>query len=133
MAWVLFFDGDCGFCNRSVRRVYALDKEGAIDFAPLQGDLAKQMGLEKFADKDGGTMVMLRESDGEEFYKGDAWIVLGEALGGVWAMLARVFAVFPKTSRDWGYDRVAKNRYLLAGKNDSCGMPEEGLRERMRG
>ena len=132
MAWVLFFDGDCGFCSKSVRRVYALDKKGVIDFAPLQGELAREMDLSKFADKEGGTMVMLRDGDGEKFYKGDAWVVLGKALGGVWAVLARVFGLFPKTARDWGYDLVAKNRYLIAGKNESCGMPEEGLRGRMR-
>ena len=132
MGWVLFFDGDCGFCSGSVRKVYALDRKGEVNFAPLQGELAKEMGLTKFADKEGGTMVMLREDDGEKFYKGDAWMVLGKELGGVWAVLARVFGLFPKTARDWGYDLVAKNRYLIAGKNESCGMPEEGLRGRMR-
>lgn len=132
MTWVLFFDGDCGFCSRSVRRVYALDGAEMIDFAPLQGELAREMDLTKFAEKNGGTMVMLREEDGEKFYKGDAWVVLGKALGGVWAVLAGIFGMFPKSVRDWGYDLVAKNRYLIAGKNESCGMPEEGLRGRMR-
>ncbi len=132
MAWVLFFDGDCGFCSKSVRRVYALDKKGAVEFAPLQGEMAREMDLAKFADKEGGTMVMLREEDGAKFYKGDAWVVLGKALGGVWALLAGSFALFPKAARDWGYDLVAKNRYLIAGKNNACGMPDEGLRKRMR-
>lgn len=132
MSWVLFFDGDCGFCSKSVQRVYALDKEGVISFAPLQGKLAGEMDLKKFADKEGGTMVMLREEDGEKFYKGDAWIVLGEALGGVFSILANVFGIFPISARNWVYDLVAKNRYLLAGKNETCEMPEEGLRNRMR-
>jgi len=133
MRLVLFFDGECGFCSESVRQVYALDKAGVIDFAPLQGELAREMGLTKFAEKKGGTMVILREDDGEKFYKGDAWVVLGKALGGVWAVLAVIYAFFPKAVRDWGYDLVAKNRYLIAGKNESCGMVEEGLRKRMRG
>ena len=132
MAWVLFFDGDCGLCSKSVRQVYALDKRGLVDFAPLQGELAKELGLAKHGAKKGGTMVMLREGDEEKFYKGDAWVVLGEALGGVWAVLASVFGWLPKSVRDWSYDLVAKNRYLIAGKNESCGMPEEGLRGRMR-
>ncbi len=132
MAWVLFFDGDCGFCSKSVRKVYALDRSGDVDFAPLQGELAKDMGLTKFADKAGGTMVMLRESDGEQFFKGDAWVELGKVLGGFWALLAGMFGVFPKGFRDWIYDLVAEHRYLIAGKNNACGMPEEGLRGRMR-
>jgi predicted DCC family thiol-disulfide oxidoreductase YuxK len=77
-------------------------------------------------------MVIVRESDGQRFFKGDAGIELGKALGGIWAVLAGIFSVFPKTGRDWGYDLVARNRYLLAGKGNSCGMPDEGLQKRMR-
>ena len=132
MGLILFFDGDCGFCNKSVRAVYGLDKRGNVEFSPLQGKLAKELGLEKFADKEGGTMVIIREPDGMRFFKGDAWIELGKTLGGIWATLAACYSIFPKTARDWGYDLVARNRYLLAGKGDSCGMPEEGLRKRMR-
>lgn len=132
MAWVLFFDGDCGFCSRSVRAVFALDKKGTIEYAPLQGDLADRMGFSKFAEKGGGTMVMLRESDGKKFFKGDAWIVLGKELGGVWLMLARVFEMFPKVARDWCYDLIAKNRFAISEKIGSCETPSERLRARMR-
>lgn len=132
MALVIFFDGECGFCSKSVRRVYQLDPEGAIEFAPLQGVLAGKLGLSKYAEKGGGSMVILRESDGAMFTKGDAWIILGKALGGVWAALASAFSVFPKHARDWAYDLVAKNRYRLAGTGNHCAMPEEGLRKRIR-
>jgi predicted DCC family thiol-disulfide oxidoreductase YuxK len=132
MALVIFFDGECGFCSKSVRRVYQLDPDGAIEFAPLQGILAGKLGLRKYAEKDGGSMVILRESDGEMFFKGDAWVVLGEALGGVWAVLASAFSIFPKHTRDWAYDLVAKNRYRIAGKGNHCAVPEEGLRKRIR-
>lgn len=132
MGLVLFFDGDCGFCSKSVRQVYRLDAKGAVEFAPLQGKLAKELGLEKFADKEGGTMVIIRESDGQRFFKGDAWILLGKTLGGIWAILAGIFSIFPKALRNFVYDLVARNRYLLAGKGNACGMPEEGLRKRMR-
>lgn len=129
---MLFFDGDCGFCSKSVRRVYQLDPGGDIEFAPLQGVLAGKLGLRKYAEKDGGSMVILRESDGVMFTKGDAWITLGESLGGIWAALATAFSLFPKHSRDWFYDLVAKNRYRLAGKGNACALPDEGLRKRMR-
>jgi predicted DCC family thiol-disulfide oxidoreductase YuxK len=132
MGLVLFFDGDCGFCSKSVRQVYRLDAKGAVEFAPLQGELSKELGFEKFAAKDGGTMVIVRESDGQQFFKGDAWIVLGKALGGIWAVLAALFSVFPQVMRNRIYDLVARNRYLLAGKGNACAMPDEGLRKRMR-
>lgn len=132
MAWVLFFDGDCGFCSKSMRKVHALDKSGEIDFAPLQGRFSASKGFTKHADKAGGTMVLLRESDDQVFMKSDAWVELGKVLGGFWGALASCFGVFPKGLRDLCYDFVAKNRYLLAGKADACGMPAESLRARMR-
>ncbi|MFM2199207.1 MAG: hypothetical protein RLZZ505_2639 [Verrucomicrobiota bacterium] len=132
MALVLFFDGDCGFCSKSVVRVYRLDPVGAFEFAPLQGVLAAKLGLRKYAEKGGGSMVILRESDGVMFIKGDAWILLGETLGGVWAGLASVFSLFPNHVRDRIYDLIAKNRYLIAGKGNRCTLPDEGLRKRMR-
>ena len=132
VALVLFFDGDCGFCNKSVRKVSRLDREGLVDFAPLQGRLSKDLGLEKFADKDGGTMVLFRESDGARFFKSDAGIELGKALGQPWSALASCFAMFPKCLRDSIYDFVARHRYLIAGKAGACQMPGEGLIKRMR-
>ena len=132
MALVLFFDGECGFCNKSVRKINRLDRDGVVDFAPLQGKLSREMGLEKFADKNLGTMVVLRESDGERFFKGDAGIQLGKALGQPWAAFASCFAFFPKSLRDSIYDLVARHRYLIFGKTDACEMPGESLKRRMR-
>jgi predicted DCC family thiol-disulfide oxidoreductase YuxK len=130
VSWVLFFDGECGFCSKSVRRVYRLDRRGEIEFAPLQGELAGRLGLEKYAEKGGGSVVFMRESDGVMFLKGDAVVELGKVLGGQWGRLAVVFSVFPKSFRDWVYDLVARNRFRLA--EGVCEMPDEGLRKRMR-
>ena len=132
MGLVLFFDGECGFCKRSVRKVLQLDDVGVVEFAPLQGALSKQLGLEKFAEKKAGTMVIINEADGERFFKSDALIILGESLGGFWNVLARLFAVVPKGMRDWCYDFIAKNRHRIAWQGDACGLPDEGLRKRMR-
>jgi predicted DCC family thiol-disulfide oxidoreductase YuxK len=109
--------------------VYGLDKRGVVVFAPLQGELASELGLLGYAEKGGGSMVILRETDGEKFFRSEALIVLGRNLGGVWKLLANVFSLLPKRWRDAAYDLVAKNRYRIAG---ACGVPDEGLRRRMR-
>jgi predicted DCC family thiol-disulfide oxidoreductase YuxK len=126
---VLFFDGECGFCKRSVRLVYEYDEKGLIEFAPLQGVLAEKYELKGYSEKGGGSMVMLREEDGEVFTKGDALIELGKNLGGVFWVLAFGFSIFPKLLRNGLYDLIAKNRYKLAG---SCELPDEGLMKRIR-
>ncbi len=124
MTWVLFFDGDCGFCRKPVLKVHALDKKGQIDFAPSQGEFSKKMGYPNLAEKKGGTLVFLRECDNTSFFKGDAWIQLGKILGGFWAILAKAFGIL----RNWLYHFVAKHRYLLAGKGNTCALPSESLR-----
>src|SRR5688572_12325015 len=39
---VLFFDGECGLCNRVVRLMLRLDRHGRLRFAPLQGAVAQE-------------------------------------------------------------------------------------------
>ena len=131
MGWVLFFDGDCAFCPASVQRVARLDKRGRVAFAPLQGKLAGEMDFAKFAAADGGTMVLLRESDGQLFFRSDAVIELARALGGFW----RTFALgrfIPNPLRDWSYRQVADHRHLLSAKKDACMLPTPELAKRLR-
>ncbi len=131
MSWVFFFDGDCAFCSRSVRQVMALDKRRWISFAPLQGKLAAEMDFTQYATATDGTMILLRETDGKIFMKSDALVELANALGGGWRVMA-LARFIPKPLRDWVYDGIAKNRYLLAGKSDSCSLPDPEFLKRLR-
>jgi len=131
MGWVLFFDGECAFCSASVRRVFHLNRRGNIAFAPLQGEFSRQHGFSHFAAKDGGTMVLLRESDGKAFTHSDGWIELGTALGGAWRVLS-VFKLVPRFLRDGVYRWVAANRYHFMGKADTCALPDPELAKRLR-
>ncbi len=131
MSWVLFFDGDCAFCSRSVRRLVRLDKRGVVSFAPLQGRLAKEVSVSHHAAKTGGTMVLLREEDGRIFTRSDALIELAGALGGGWRWF-RVARYVPKVLRDAVYGWVADNRQRLGGRKDACELPDPVLLGRLR-
>ena len=131
MGWVLFFDGDCAFCSRSVRTVARLDKRGTVSFAPLHGELAREMGFARHAAKNGGTMVLLRESDGRIFTHSDAWIELANALGVGWKWFTAA-RIIPKALRDFVYRIIADNRYHLMGKTDACALPDPVLASRLR-
>lgn len=131
MSWVLFFDGDCGFCARSVRRVARWDKRGRVFFAPLQGELARKNGVSGHAAAVGGTMVLLRESDGAVFTRGNAVLELTNALGGPWKLL-RIGKLLPKSLRDALYDLVADNRHRLPGQISACKPPDAAFMARLR-
>lgn len=131
MAWVLFFDGDCAFCSASVQRAARFDKREQISFAPLQGEFSRKMGFEKHASEDGGTMILLRESDGKVFTHSDGLIEIARVFGGAWKLLTLARCI-PKPLRDFVYRRIARNRYRLMGKSDTCILPDSALLKRLR-
>lgn len=131
MGWLLFFDGDCGFCSKSVRWVARHDPRGRVNFAPLQGALAAELGLGRFAEVADGSMVVVRESDGRKFFRSDALIELAGALGGGWRLF-RIARVIPGFLRDGVYRWVARNRHRLAGTSVACGLPDPELLKRLR-
>lgn len=131
MGWVQFFDGDCAFCSWSVPIVARLDKRQRISFAPLQGKLSRELGFTRHAEPGGGTMVVLRESDGRAFTHSDAWVELARALGGGWRIFMLVRFV-PRFIRDAAYRWIARNRYRFMGKSDSCALPDPELLKRLR-
>lgn len=131
MSWVLFFDGDCAFCSRCVRRLARLDKRGMVFYAPLQGCLARDVGVSHHAAKSGGTLVLLREEDGRIFTRSDALLELAQALGAAWKFL-RVAGWLPKVFRDAVYSWIAENRYRFLGNRHACELPDPVLKSRLR-
>lgn len=127
MTWILFFDGDCAFCHASVRRVARWDQGGRVCFAPLQGETARKLGLAGHAVQSGGTMVLLRESDGAVFTRGDAVLELARVLGGPW----RLVVLLPRRWRNAIYQFIADRRHL-AGRGRACALPDAALKARLR-
>jgi predicted DCC family thiol-disulfide oxidoreductase YuxK len=130
MPWTLFFDGGCAFCSRSVRAVARLDKRGRVRFAPLQGELARERGFDRLAAEGDGTMVVVRENDGRVFFRSDAALELGRALGGWWR-LAAGFKLVPRPVRDGIYRWIARNRYRFFGRNDVCSLGDPEVEARL--
>ena len=45
-------------------------------------------------------------------------------------MMGRLLQLIPRTLRDYGYRVVARNRYRVFGRYDSCPLPTEDTRSR---
>jgi predicted DCC family thiol-disulfide oxidoreductase YuxK len=127
----MFFDGDCAFCSAAIRRVNRLDRRGRIDFAPLQGKLAAQLGLGDHASGTRGTIVLLREPDGRMFLRSDAILEIGSAIGGAGRYL-RWLAVIPRAWRDMAYQFIADRRHSLPGIASTCKLADERLLKHLR-
>ena len=128
VGWIVFFDGECGICSRSVRLLARLDRREVLKFAPIQGETAAGAGLE-VPDADGGTIVLMGE-DGGRFERSDAVLELARALGWPWRAVW-VLRLVPRRRRDLAYDFVAKRRRSWFRPADVCDVPPAGLRTRL--
>jgi predicted DCC family thiol-disulfide oxidoreductase YuxK len=125
---VILFDGVCIFCSRWVHFVALRDTAWRFRFTPIQSDygmrLAKTFGIDP-GDPDTNAVV----HGGEAFFKSDAALTVLSYLPG-WGWTRALFAV-PKPLRNAVYNLVARNRYRIFGKYDTCFVPDADLRARV--
>jgi predicted DCC family thiol-disulfide oxidoreductase YuxK len=116
---VLFFDGECGLCNHSVRWLLDHDRRRVLSFAPLQGELATHR-LAPLASNYRDWSVALWDQAGVHF-ESDAALRAIACLGGRWR-LARLFLLVPRVIRNGIYRFIARNRIRWFGRVDSCAL-----------
>lgn len=123
---VVYFDGTCGFCDRSVTFLFDRDTAHALRFAPLQGKIAAARLPEALrADLD--TIVFVQ--DGKTYVRSTAVLRALAAAGGVWMVLGRAALLVPAFVRDAVYRVVARYRYKIFGKYDACRLPRPEERQ----
>ena len=130
---VILYDGVCGLCNRINAFVLPRDADGASAFAALQSDVAREL-LRRFGktpdDLSTFYVVANHESASAELLsKSRAALFVLKTLGGVWASLA-ILRVLPAALLDAAYDAIARNRYRLFGRYESCLVPTPEYRSR---
>jgi len=133
---VLLFDGECGLCQRIVRRLLRVDREGRLCFAPLQGASAQAfLRARGLSTSDFDTLIFVPEwrarLPAPYLVRTDGVIAALRATGRRPARAAAsVLAVFPRGLRDAGYRGVARWRYRWFGVGRPEGDLSPGLRKR---
>lgn len=123
---VIFFDGHCGLCNRSVDWILRHDSRHQFLFAPLQGTTAGDLFCD-FSEFELLRSFWLQDESGLH-RKSTAILKVCRRLGGFPSLLA-VAIIVPRPLRDWIYDLVAKYRYRIWGRSDTCRIPNKMERE----
>jgi predicted DCC family thiol-disulfide oxidoreductase YuxK len=124
-AVIVYFDGVCGLCNKSVDILISADRRGVLKFAPLQGETARQrLGVQPLVPE--GVVL---EDRGRIFHGSSAALRAAIALGGIYRLFA-VLLLVPSPLRDLVYRFIARNRYSWFGKKDSCRLPTPQERPR---
>ena len=117
---ILFYDGDCGFCNSSVQFVLKNKKVDDIYFATLQSKFAKKILEEKEIEIKMDTLYYLK--DKKIYSKSSAGIQIIKELKFPYPLLL-VFYIVPKFIRDSVYSFIAKRRHKI--RAGYCMLPLE--------
>jgi predicted DCC family thiol-disulfide oxidoreductase YuxK len=125
---VILYDGVCIFCSRWIRFIADRDRDKRFRFTPIQSAygtrLAQAFGIDP-DDPDTNAVI----HGGIAYFKSDAALtVLSNLPGWGWT---RLFFVVPKPLRDLVYNLVARNRYRIFGKYETCFVPDADMRARV--
>ena len=124
----IVFDGVCVLCNRSMRFVLWADRNRRFHLitaqSPLGQSIYRELGLES---ENFDTFVVI--TDGQTHTKLDGILAILSAIGWPWRAAA-VLKLLPRSIRDWLYDRIARNRYAVFGRRDTCMIPGPDVRAR---
>ncbi len=117
---ILFFDGECVLCNRTVQWLLRHERNNRLQFAALNSQTAEthlnNTRFEAHADS-----ILLLEPDGQLFVASDAAFRTLPHLKTAWQAL-HVLMVFPRFLREPVYRFIARNRKRWFGSTRHCAL-----------
>lgn len=124
---IVFFDGECGLCNRSVQFILNNEKFPELNFAPLQSDFTK-LFFEQENESYPISMESIYFHDGSKFYtQSTAVLKISKFLKFPYSLL-NILRLIPPFLRDPVYNFIAKRRNKWV--NQSCVVPTQEQKKR---
>lgn len=140
---LVIFDGHCGFCNRSVRWIVARDRRDRLRFIPSESPkVAALLARHQIFETEQGfgsptfspsTILAVRDPGmpvEQVLVRSDATIAMLRELPRPWPTAAAFIRLIPRPLRDLGYRLVARYRYRIWGRLDTCPIPTAAERAR---
>ncbi|NML44183.1 thiol-disulfide oxidoreductase DCC family protein [Ramlibacter sp. G-1-2-2] len=118
---IVVFDAQCLLCSRWVKFLLKFDRHGVFRFASIQGQAGQALLARAGLRVDGLQTLLL--VDGKRTWQHTAAILrVLHALGWPWRA-AWLAWIIPAPARDAAYRLLARNRYSLFGRSDTCLVP----------
>ena len=120
---IILFDGVCNLCNFWVNFIMDRDAKSVFKFASLQSEAGIKL-IEKHSinTKDIDSVILIMNN--KYFVKSEAALKIAGELTLFWKIFYYLRFI-PCPIRDFLYDIIAKNRYSIFGKRESCRIPTE--------
>ncbi|MCF4124493.1 thiol-disulfide oxidoreductase DCC family protein [Methylobacterium sp. SyP6R] len=126
---IILFDAECVLCSANARFVLERDRAATFRLASMQSEVGRSLYRRHGMDPDDPASLLVVEGDRMR-RDSDAVLAIYEGLGFPWS-LARMFRIVPAALRDPVYRAIARNRYRLFGRRDTCWMAPERFRDRI--
>ena len=126
---IVFFDGECSFCNRSTQLLTSLDNKQRLYFSSLQGETAKELNLTQDLSSEQAAAVLVEYTNSQKqkiWYGADAILRALHLVGGI-ASLAWLLHYCPAAIKNTCYQWIAKRRHKIS---QHCSMPTPEERQR---
>lgn len=107
---LIFFDGDCAFCHRSVRHIIAIDRDERFLFAPLSGKTAEKFLPEHLRQINSLILVEHYQTERKVWIRSRAIFRIYWLIGHGWKLLG-VLCFFPGFIGDLFYRWFAAHRH----------------------
>jgi predicted DCC family thiol-disulfide oxidoreductase YuxK len=124
---IVFYDGECALCNRTVTFLIKADRNQKLKFAPLDGVTAKHLNIN---DASEGEASVVFYNNGIVYYRSTAILNIINQLPFPWKLFY-VFKIVPTFIRDFCYRTIGRNRYNWFGKAKSCIINESKYKGRL--
>jgi predicted DCC family thiol-disulfide oxidoreductase YuxK len=126
---IILFDAGCVLCSANAQFVLKHDKAGHFRLASMQGEVGAAIYRRQGMDpRNPSSMLVVEGSRVRQ--DSDAVLSIYEGLGLPWRLLGILRAV-PAFVRDPAYRWVARNRYRLFGKRETCWVAPAEYRGRL--
>jgi predicted DCC family thiol-disulfide oxidoreductase YuxK len=118
---IVVFDAQCLLCSGWVRFILRHDRDAVFRFASIQGAAGRQLLARQGLRVDGLQTLLLVDGDRVWQHTAAIFRVL-HTLGWPWRLASLAWPV-PAPLRDALYRWVARNRYRMFGRSDTCLVP----------
>ena len=125
--YYVFYDGECGFCNFWAQWILKNDKKDNFLFVALQSNFGQNFLKERGLETNHFNTIYLWKPNIFYLIKSDAILEIAKIIGGIYN-LATILKIFPKFTRDIGYNLIAKNRKKLM--EQACLLPTPEKRKK---
>jgi predicted DCC family thiol-disulfide oxidoreductase YuxK len=133
---LLLYDGVCALCNGVVQFLMNHDTRDRFRYTPLQSNLGREIlaSFDIHTLPEGVILLTDALTTKQRFFqRSDAVVAALRLLSRPWRLLGKTLALLPRPLGDWAYGIVARLRYRLFGRYDTCPLPPPEQRSRLLG